>query len=159
MLERILTGGQTGADQGAWRAAKAVSLSTGGSMPRGFLTEDGPRPEFAADFGAVEHESPAPETRTIANVHKADGTLIFVGEQPGPGTKLTIEACREARVPHLVLAVERPSEEGSPSRAAAWLKDQGIRILNVAGDRESASPGIGVKVAAYLAEVFRLLRT
>ncbi len=128
-------------------------------MPRGFLTEDGPRPEFAADFGAVEHESPAPETRTVANVHDADGTLIFVGEQPGPGTELTIEACREVSVPHLVLAVERLSEEGSPARTAAWLKDQGIRILNVAGDRESASPGIGAEVAAYLDEVLRLLRT
>jgi hypothetical protein len=72
---------------------------------------------------------------------------------------LTIEACREAMVPHLVVAIERPSEEVSPARAAAWLKNQGIRILNVAGDRESASPGIGDKVAAYLAEVFQLLRT
>ena len=41
MLERVITRGQTGADQAAWRAAKAFGISTGGAMPLGFLTETG----------------------------------------------------------------------------------------------------------------------
>lgn len=60
----IITGGQTGADQAAWRAAKACGLPTGGYMPKGYLTEDGPRPEFATEFGAVamttSHYPPLP---------------------------------------------------------------------------------------------------
>jgi hypothetical protein len=41
MLERVITRGQTGADQAAWRAAKAFGIPTGGAMPLGFLTETG----------------------------------------------------------------------------------------------------------------------
>ena len=48
MLERVISGGQTGADQAGWRAARAFGIPTGGAMPKGFLTEDGPCPEFAA---------------------------------------------------------------------------------------------------------------
>jgi hypothetical protein len=58
MLDRIITGGQTGADQAAWRAAHAFAIPTGGWMPLGFLTEDGPRPEFAELHGAVEMPTP-----------------------------------------------------------------------------------------------------
>jgi hypothetical protein len=47
MLDRIIGGFQGGADQGAIRAAKALGVPTGGYMPLGFLTEAGPRPEFA----------------------------------------------------------------------------------------------------------------
>ena len=52
MLDKIVTGGQTGADQAAWRVARAMGISTAGWMPKGFLTADGPRPEFARQFGA-----------------------------------------------------------------------------------------------------------
>jgi hypothetical protein len=47
MIERVIAGGQTGADQAGWRAARASGIATWGFMPLGFLTEDGPRPEFA----------------------------------------------------------------------------------------------------------------
>jgi hypothetical protein len=53
MLDKTISGGQTGADQAAWRAAKAHAIATGGWMPKGFLTEDGPRPEFAELYGAL----------------------------------------------------------------------------------------------------------
>lgn len=39
----IISGGQTGADQAGWRAARRCGLATGGRMPREFETEDGPR--------------------------------------------------------------------------------------------------------------------
>lgn len=42
---RIISGGQTGADQGALVAAKQLGIETGGWTPRGFLTEAGPCPE------------------------------------------------------------------------------------------------------------------
>jgi hypothetical protein len=42
------------ADQVAWRAARAAGIPTAGAMPKGFKTEDGPRPEFATEFGAHE---------------------------------------------------------------------------------------------------------
>jgi hypothetical protein len=54
VLEKIISNGQTGLDQAGWRAARAAGIPTGGWMPKGFLTEDGPHPEFAEDFGALE---------------------------------------------------------------------------------------------------------
>jgi hypothetical protein len=57
MIERVISGGQTGADQAGWRAARAYGIPTGGWMPLGFLTETGPRPEFTELDGATQLET------------------------------------------------------------------------------------------------------
>lgn len=75
MLDRVVSGGQTGADQAVWRAARASRIATGGRMPVGFLTEAEPRPEFAELFGAVEIETASYPARTRANVEGSDETI------------------------------------------------------------------------------------
>jgi hypothetical protein len=40
----------------------------------------------------------------------------------------------------------------------AWIEAEEIRVLNIAGSRESRTPGIGEKVERFLAEFFRRLR-
>ena len=47
MIERVISGGQTGADQAGLAVAKRLGIPTGGCMPKGWLTEAGPRPDFA----------------------------------------------------------------------------------------------------------------
>jgi Circularly permutated YpsA SLOG family len=70
VLERVVSGGQTGADQAGWRAARASGIAIGGWMPADFLIEDGSRPEFAEMFGGVElpgggyPERPGPTSAT-----------------------------------------------------------------------------------------------
>jgi hypothetical protein len=81
MLERVISGGQTGADQAAWPAAKAAGIPTGGAMPKGFLTEDGPRPELAELYGAHELEAPDYPARTVANVEGATGAIQTRGDR------------------------------------------------------------------------------
>ena len=44
MLEPVISGGQTGADQAGLRAAQACGIPTGDQAPRGWLTEAGPAP-------------------------------------------------------------------------------------------------------------------
>jgi hypothetical protein len=76
VLDKVITGGQTGADQAAWRVARAFGIPTGGWMPLGFLTEtaDGkgaePHPEFADLYGARETPTaprcPPPDVWTFA---------------------------------------------------------------------------------------------
>jgi hypothetical protein len=39
-----------------------------------------------------------------------------------------------------------------------WIREKGVRVLNVAGNRESSAPGIGVRVERFLGAVFRQLR-
>src|ERR1700733_1932134 len=86
MLDKIISGGQTGVDQAAWRAAKACGVATSGWMPRGFLTEDGPRPEFAERYGAAEFPTNDDHARTEQNVQDSDATLWF-GETTSLGAQ------------------------------------------------------------------------
>ena len=151
MLERVVSGGQTGADQAGWRAARACGIATGGWMPRRFETEDGPRPDFAAEFGAVELDGGYAE-RTRANVRDSGGTLWF-GDTQSPGGRTTLRACHALGMPAFVVIEGRTR----PSDLAAWIEAEEIRTLNVAGNRESTAPGIGSRVERFLAETFRRL--
>lgn len=157
MIELVISGGQSGADQAAWRAAQAFDVRTGGWMPGGFLTEDGPWPEFAAWYGAREHASAKYPPRTFANIHMADATVIFTG-RVGPGTALTIRAAADSGRPFL--HVDRGDVDWSippvgDDGLAGWLARTDPRILNVAGTRESGRRGFGILVETYLRRTFR----
>src|SRR6267142_1460190 len=75
MVERIVSGGQTGADRAALDFALASRIPIGGWVPKGRLAEDGRIPERYA--GLVETESADPAVRTARNVRDSDGTLIL----------------------------------------------------------------------------------
>jgi hypothetical protein len=49
MIEKVMSGGQTGADHGGLRAARRCGIATGGWAPRGWLTEAGPA-EWLAEW-------------------------------------------------------------------------------------------------------------
>jgi hypothetical protein len=154
-LEGVITGGQTGADQAGWRAAKAVGIPTGGAMSKGFNAEEGPRPEFAAEFAACELDSEESWERTQRNVIDSEGTLWF-GNPESEGGVRTFSACRAFGKPYRVVPIERLIVY--PSNVAEWLLMRGIRVLNVAGNRQSTEPGIGARVEALLLQVFTLTR-
>jgi hypothetical protein len=46
MVRKIISGGQTGADQAGLAVAKRLGISTGGFMPKGLLTAAGPQPDL-----------------------------------------------------------------------------------------------------------------
>ena len=64
MIKRIISGGQTGADQAGLSVAKRLGIPTGGFVPKGFLTEAGPRPDLAAEYGLEETATVAYPERT-----------------------------------------------------------------------------------------------
>jgi hypothetical protein len=66
MIELVITGGHTGADQAGLRAARACGIPTGGWVPRGWLTEAGPAP-WLADWGLIECQ----EGETVAERYRA----------------------------------------------------------------------------------------
>lgn len=171
MLEKIISGGQTGADQGGWWAARAAGVATGGWMVGNFWTEEGDRPEFATEYGAsvlpgVNHLRFGVQLRrrAEANVQMADGTVCF--DEIGSNATANAESdCRWLDRPFRCVSLKRnpfgrlgvTNGSHSPNDIAAWIIESGIRTLNVAGNRESKAFGIGAFVESYLSEVLRLL--
>jgi hypothetical protein len=153
MLDTVVSGGQTGADQAGWRTAQAFGVPTGGWMPRGFVTEEGPRPEFAERFGAREIPTEDPEARTEQNVRDADATVWF-GDTTTSSAHATVAACQRWGKPCLPIA---PVAVFQPPQVAAWLTENRVQTLNVAGNCESDEHGIGERVERFLSAVLREL--
>ena len=133
MIEKIISGGQTGADQGGLEAAMELGIQTGGTAPMNWMTEKGSMKKSLVSFGLVECELPGYPSRTEMNVLNSDGTVVFgnVGE---PGSALTCNLCRRPGKPWVV----------NPNTAdlLELIEWHNIKVLNVAGNRESKNPGI-----------------
>jgi hypothetical protein len=76
MVLKIISGGQSGADQGALYGARDAGIPTGGFAPYNFLTEKGNADWLATKFGIVDSNVGYKE-RTTTNVGAADITLWF----------------------------------------------------------------------------------
>jgi len=148
---KVVSGGQTGVDRAALDAARAIGLTTGGWCPRGRLAEDGVIP---AEYALRETPSDDYAERTEWNVRDADATLVLTRGQPSPGTALTIELARRLDRRLLVLDLR---DSPDPASVAAFVRQGEIAVLNVAGPRESQSPGIGQEARAFLELAFRLV--
>ncbi len=146
--KRIISGGQTGVDRGALDAAIALGIPHGGWCPSGRLAEDGRIPDR---YELSETESREYRVRTEQNVVDSDATLILCRGRPSGGTKLTICLARQHGRPHLVLNLDRAA---SPEDIRRWLDDHAVEILNVAGPRESQSPGIAARANEFVARIF-----
>ena len=144
----IVSGGQTGVDRAALDAARARRLPVGGWCPQGRRAEDG---VIAARYPLTETPLPAYAQRTVWNVRDSDGTLVLLFDKPSPGTNLTIETV--AAQGKALLLVDLIT---SPEAAAvtAWIAENGIRVLNVAGPRESEAPGIYEAARVFLDALF-----
>lgn len=149
VLKKIISGGQTGADQGALDAAKILKLETGGWMPRGFKTDTGSRPEFAKLYNLQETESSHYPPRTEQNICQSDGTLIF-GNDNSPGCKLTKSLCVKYRKKVYTVPFPNSIMANHEKVFLDWLEAYQIKTLNVAGNRESRNPGIFLACKNFL---------
>jgi hypothetical protein len=131
----ILSGGQTGVDRAALDVAIALGLEHGGWCPRGRKAEDG---RIDERYQLRETESSEYHVRTEMNVQAADATLILAAGALVGGTKLTeIFALRHGARYRLV----NMNEPIDFDALRAWLRNEKIAVLNVAGPRESTQPG------------------
>ena len=134
-VTKIISGGQTGADQAGLHAGRALGIKTGGTAPPGFMTDAGPCPTLKHLYGLEEGESD-PSTypkRTRKNVLDSDGTVLF-GNMISPGCRLTLRYCIALRKP---FSINPDADE-----LRAFIKSSTILVLNVAGNRERTNPGI-----------------
>lgn len=151
-LKKIISGGQTGADQGALGACLLRRFPYGGWIPKGRRTEKGKVP---ARYRTLrEHRSRHYPPRTEANVKASDVTAVFTYGPPDGGSLLTIAFAKQHRKPCLKVDLDQPFD-ATVARIIRWLKrrcpDNGI--LNVAGSRRSKAPDIHRAVKSVMAEV------
>lgn len=147
MPERIVSGGQTGVDRAALDVALELGMPCGGWCPRGRLAEDGRIPMC---YPLRETPSADYRTRTEWNVRESDATLVLIWGPPSGGTQLTINLAQWLDKPLLVVDL---AEDPSPELVRAWLEEGGFEVVNVAGPRESLSPGICRLAHAFLRAV------
>jgi hypothetical protein len=155
MVLKMISGGQTGADLGGLKAAKELGIPTGGEAPKGFKTELGCNLELQSIYGLKESPSEDYGIRTVVNIRSSDATLIFSSNAKSPGTKLTIKHCEKLYKPYIIID---PKLESATELTKAFLEKQYVRfrkgiILNVAGNRESKSPGTEAKVEQILLKI------
>ena len=143
----MISGGQTGVDRSALDVALELGMPAGGWCPKGRKAEDG---SLSSRYPLTETPSEQYWQRTEWNVRDSDGTLVLTHGAPAEGTAFTIEVARKSGKPCLVLDLtEAPSE----SAVKAWAGEHTVRVLNVAGPRESKCPGMYAQASLFLRAV------
>ena len=153
MLDKVISGGETGAEHAARRAAVAFGIPTGGWTCQSLRTECGPRPELAEQPGAAEMSQESRPKPPELNVQSSDATLWF-GETTTAGAQAAVGACQRLGKPCMPVY---PAATFQPSHVATWITEKQIRTINVTGNREGDEPGIGDHVELFLCQVLEQL--
>jgi len=150
ILQKIVSGGQTGADRAALDVALELGIPCGGWCPAGRIAEDGP---ISDRYPLQETPEPKYIQRTKWNVRDSDGTVVFTtGVEISGGSLNTLEYAREIRKP--CVHIHRGSRPSPEQCLLRFIEGHGIKILNVAGPRSSNDPDIYRFVYDTLKEVF-----
>ena len=173
-LTKVISGGQTGVDQAALRAARGSGLKIGGWCPPGRACEAGvipleyPLKETPSDRSVDSPDVPRSQ-RTEWNVRDSDGALVIqakeasrppspgfgvAGRDAAPGVEWTIECANRYGRPLLICDLD---DRSAREQIEQWVVRNQIRRLNVAGPSESAAPGIGERAYALLRAIFERL--
>ena len=146
---KIISGGQTGVDRAALDVALTLGMPSGGFCPKGRKSEDGTIPE---KYALTESKSDKYPERTQLNVKTGDGTLILIAGQPDRGTQLTIDLCKRHNKPFMVIDL---NDEKDRVDIKSWIEKNKIGTMNIAGNRESISPGIYEKAYRFILSAFK----
>lgn len=134
-IERIVCGGQTGADRAALDAAISRGIDYGGWVPKGRLDECGIIP--ACYQNLKEADDARPETRTALNVRDSDATLILAHGPLQSGSAYTRDMARELGRPCCSVDLKQISLNDAVQAIGSWLDKVRPNVLNVAGPRAS----------------------
>jgi len=171
MLTKVISGCQTGVDEAALQAAFDRGIETGGYIPKGYKTLKGPRPDLAKKYKLIEHSSSSYKERTWDNVALSDGTLRFANKFTSPGERCTYNAIQNYKKPNFDIYVTGNIihsqydiiehkystflyEVYTVGVIDQWIKQNKIKVLNIAGNSEETYPGIYNTVYNFLLKFF-----
>ena len=147
VIQRIVSGGQTGVDRAALDVARELGVPSGGWCPKGRTAEDG---VLAACYKMKETPTADYPLRTEWNVRDSDATLVLTRGEPTEGTAFTIELARRLRKPSVVVDL---AQQTNISPLLDWISAHNIQTVNIAGPRESKCPGIYAEASKFLRHV------
>lgn len=138
-IQKIISGGQTGADRAALDVAIKMEIPHFGWVPKGRLAEDGRIPD---KYNLREMLTDIYAERTEQNVMDSDGTVILSHGELTGGSKLTLDLAKEHHRPCLHINLNKTPQFVAATRINDWIRENDIKILNVAGSRASNDPEI-----------------
>jgi Circularly permutated YpsA SLOG family len=175
---KVISGGQTGADIAALRAARLCGLPTGGVAPADYITSAGPNLELGTEFGLQqlirqkESLSQMYVRRSTMNVDQSQATIAF-RLKPSVGTDKTIGYCQykkwnnfrrcpptAAYRPHIIIE-DVEDEEAAAELVVAFLREHNVAVVNVCGHRDDATAcisGFEARVERILTTAFRAVQ-
>lgn len=143
---KIVSGGQTGADMAGLDWAIQNNIAHSGWCPKGRRTEDGSLP---AKYALTETPAAGYLQRTEWNVRDSDATIVFtLTDKLDGGSKRTVDFAEALGKPCFHM---RPGVH--PKYLARFLERHRVKVLNIAGKRESSAPGISVFVSETLSNI------
>ena len=138
-IEKIVSGGQTGADRAALDFAIGQNIPYGGWVPKGRKTEDGQLPD---QYHLQEMPVTDYAARTEQNVIDSDGTVIISHGFLTGGSALTKEFAIRHEKPCLHLDMNNTSIDEAAGLLNLWISEHQLKVLNVAGARAGKDPEI-----------------
>jgi len=150
MIEKIISGGQAGADRAALDVAIKLGIPHGGWVPKGRKTEDGKLPKR---YQLKETPHMSYPQRTEMNVIDSEGTLIITHGRLRGEAALTQKLAKKHNRPCFHVNLKETLGHKASEIVRFWIETRKIRVLNVAGSRASTDPKIYRSVRELLQAV------
>jgi hypothetical protein len=131
---KIISGGQTGVDRAALDVALKHGIDCDGWCPPGRVDEFGRIPNR---YPLQELEDGGFTERTLQNVKDSDGTVIIYPGTLSGGTEQTFHFCLEQQRQHQLIDGSKNSAQEAATLIADFVSNHKIRVLNIAGPRQS----------------------
>ena len=155
-IEKIISGGQTGADRAALDFAIKNNIPHGGWIPKGRLTEEGPLPYH---YQLREMKSRSYVERSEQNVIDSDGTLILSHGTLNGRSAFKRQFANKHQRTWLHIDLDNYSMQESVTQIKKWIEENKIKTLNVAGPRASKDSRIYRKTLELLEITFSECQT
>lgn len=148
LIEKIVSGGQTGADRAALDFAIENGIPHGGWCPKGRMAEDG---ALGSCYLLQETPLKSYPQRTEWNVRDSDGTVVFsISPTLTGGTKKTFFLANLRGKPVLRLAKDGGGRFPHLD-LLEFIERHHVKVMNVAGPRSSKEP----EVYSFVKEVLQ----
>jgi len=155
MLKKIISGGQTGAEQAALDAAIELDISHGGWVPKGQIADTAPLlGKYNLQAITVSERSKVIEH----NVIDSDGTLLMShGELSGELVDARDMAVQHVR-PWIHVDLNMTTELDAALKTSIWMIEHNISVLNVSGSKASKDTEIYEKTKDIVEGIIHLIQ-